>query len=246
MNPNAAAATPGPRPPLADMASLARLLVRPLLAPDAADDALHAGLRAALQAGFGAVCVRPSDVDTAVRLCQDSGVAVGSVVGFPHGGATTASKLYEARDLLRRGAREIEMVINLGKLRSRQFQYVETEILQLAQACHESQAILKVTLENSVLTEDLKVIACKIAKRAEADVVKTATGFARVSPNWEQDLLLLQRVLKDVCVIEAGEGADNLDAVLRAYELGAGRIATPQAETVLAAWAARLAPPPVS
>lgn len=234
------------RPPLVDAPSLARILVRPLLAPDAADDALHGGLQAALRAGFGSVCVRPSDVDTAVRICQGSGVAVGSTAGFPHGGATTASKLYEARDLLRRGAREIEMVINIGKLRSRQFQYVETEVLQLAQACHESGAILKVILENSVLTEDLKVIACKIAKRAEADVVKTATGFARRSPGWEADLVLMRRVLKDVCQLEAGECADTLDDALRAYELGADRIATPQAEAVLAAFAQRLAPPPES
>jgi deoxyribose-phosphate aldolase len=234
----AAGAAAEARPPLVDAASLARLLVRPLLAPDAADDALHAGLQAALSAGFGSVCVRPSDVDTAVRICQGSGVTVG--------GATTASKLYEARDLLRRGAREIEMVINIGKLRSRQFQYIEAEILQLAQACHESGAILKVILENSVLTEDLKVIACKIAKRAEADVVKTATGFARPSAGWEADLGLMRRVLKDVCQIEAGECAGTLDGALRAYELGADRIATPQAEAVLAAFVQRLAPPPES
>lgn len=234
------------RPPLTDAASLARLMVRPLLAPDAADDALHGGLQAALRAGFGAVCVRGSDVDTAVRLCQGSGVKVGSVVGFPHGGATTASKLYEARDLLRRGAREIEMVINLGKLRSRQFQYVEAEILQVAQACHESQAILKVVLENAVLSEDLKVIACKIAKRAEADVVKTATGFVRRSPAWEEDLRLLKRVLKDICEVEAGEAVDTLEGALRAYELGADRLCTAKAEEVLAAWSARLEPPPVS
>jgi deoxyribose-phosphate aldolase len=239
-------AGPEVRPALADVPSIARLLVRPLLAPDAADDALHAGLQAAIRAGFGAVCVRPSDVDAAVRLCSGRGVTVASVVGFPHGGSTTAAKIYETRDLLRRGAREIEMVINLGKLRSRQFQYVEAEILQVAQACHESQAIMKVVLENSVLTEDLKVIACKIAKRAEADIVKTATGFARPSPGWEADITLLKRVLKDVCQVEAGECVDTVDAAVRAYELGADRLCTPQAETLLATWAERFAPPPVS
>lgn len=240
----AAGAAAEARPPLVDAPALARLLVRPLLAPDAADDALHAGLGAALRAGFGSVCVRPSDADTAVRLCQGSGVTVGSTAGFPHGAATTASKLYEARDLLRRGVREIEMAINIGKLRSRQFQYVEAEVQQLAQACRESGAILKVILENSVLTSDLKVIACKIAKRAEADVVKTATGFARPSPGWEADLVLMRRVLKDVCQLEAGECVDTLDAALRAYELGADRIATPRAEAVLAGFVQRLAPPP--
>jgi deoxyribose-phosphate aldolase len=95
-----------------------------------------------------------------------------------------------------------------------------------------------------VLTEDLKVIACKIAKRAEADFVKTATGFARPSPAWEADLVLLKRVLKDVCRVEAGEGVDTLDAALRAYELGADRLCTPRAEALLAAFSASLAPPP--
>lgn len=232
--------------PLADIADLARLLVRPMLFPDAGDDALHSGLQAALGAGFGSVCVRPSDVDASVRLLAGSGVVVGSVVGFPHGGSTTAVKVYETRDLLRRGAREIEMVVNLGKLRSRQFQYVEAEVMQVAQACHESGAVMKLVLENSVLTEDLKVIACKIAKRSEADVVKTATGFARRSADWEADLVLLKRVLKDVCEVEAGEGVDTLEGVLRARELGAGRMCTAQAEQVLAAWAERLAPPPES
>jgi len=81
---------------------------------------------------------------------------VGSVAGFPHGSTTTAAKLYEARDLLRRGAREIDMVLNIGKLISRQFQYVEMELAQMAEACHDAGAILKVIFENAYLTDELK------------------------------------------------------------------------------------------
>ena len=93
-------------------------------------------------------------------------MAVGSVVSYPHGSSSTVGKLYETRDLLRRGVTEIDTVINLGKMISRQFQYVEMELQQMAEACHEGGAILKVAFENGYLTEDLKTIACKIVKRA--------------------------------------------------------------------------------
>ena len=100
-----------------------------------------------------------------------SGVRVASTVGFPHGSSNTAAKLYEGRDLLRRGAKEIDMVINIGKMISRQFQYVETELLQMAKSCQESGALLKVDLFEVSLTEDLKIIATKICKRIEVDFV---------------------------------------------------------------------------
>ena len=130
------------------------------------------------------VSVRPSDVDTAARVLQGSDVAVGAVVGFPHGSSTTGMKLYEARDLLRRGAKEIDMVLNIGKLRSRAFQYIETELLQMAEACHQNGAILKVIFENAYLTDELKIVACRICNRAGVDFAKTSTGFAPPDIRW--------------------------------------------------------------
>ena len=91
----------------------------------------------------------------------------------PHGYSTTAAKTYAARDLLRRGVQEIDTVMNTGKLVSRQFQYLETELLQMADACHQSAAILKVNLESEFLTEELNIIACRIARRAGADYIGT-------------------------------------------------------------------------
>src|SRR6185436_8997926 len=94
------------------------------------------------------------------------------------GSSTTSVKLYEIRDLLRRGAKEIDMVLNIGKLRSRAFQYVERELLQAAEECHKQGAILKVIFENAYLTDEHKIVACRICNRAAVDFAKTSTGFA--------------------------------------------------------------------
>jgi deoxyribose-phosphate aldolase len=194
----------------------------------------------AIDYGIACLSVRPTDVELAARLLAGSPVATGSVVSFPHGASTTASKIYETRDLLRRGAREIDMVMNIGKLRSRQFQYIESEILQVSKACHESGALLKVILETAYLTEDLKVIALKICKRCEADFVKTSTGFAPAGSTSE-DLSLMRRVLKGVCRIKAAGGIHTLEAALEAYSFGADRIGTTHTRAILDAWRRQIA-----
>src|SRR5208337_4058908 len=120
---------------------------------------------------------RPCDIDPAVRTLAGSPVRPGSVAGFPHGSQNTAAKLYEARDLLRRGAREIDMVIAVSALLSREFQHVQTELIQMAEMCRQEGAVLKVILENAYLTEELKIVACRCCARAGVDFVSTSTGF---------------------------------------------------------------------
>jgi len=227
------------RPVLTSYEALARLFDHSLVRPELTDEEIGEGCKLAMRYGVAAVSVRPSDLDAAVRYLDGSKVAAGSTVGFPHGGATTAVKVYETRDLLRRGATEIDMVVNIGKLVSRQFQYIETEILQISKACHESGALLKVILENAYLTEDLKLIALKICKRCEADFVKTSTGFAP-SGCTPDDLRLMSRVLKGVCRIKAAGGIGTLAQALEAYELGADRIGATQTAAILDAWKAKL------
>ncbi len=227
------------RAPLTTYESLAQLIDHSLVRPELSDEQIAEGCRLAVGYGVAAVSVRPSDLDAAVRFLDGARVAVGSTVGFPHGGSTTAVKVYETRDLLRRGAKEIDMVLNIGKLISRQFQYVETEILQISRACHESGALLKVILENAYLTEDLKVIALKICKRCEADFVKTSTGFGP-SGSTAADLSLMQRMLKGMCRIKAAGGIGTLEQALEAYALGADRIGVSQTASILDAWRTRL------
>ncbi len=220
---------------------LARRWDHAMVRPELADEDIAAGCEMAESYGIACVSVRPTDVELAARLLGGTRVAVGSVVSFPHGGATTAVKIYETRDLLRRGAKEIDMVINIGKLRSRQFQYIESELLQVSKACHESGALLKVILETAYLAEDLKVVALKICKRCEVDFVKTSTGFG--GAGWTAaDLTLMKRVLKGECGIKAAGGIDTLETALEAYGLGADRIGSTKTAAILDQWRKRLEP----
>lgn len=228
------------RPALTTYEDLAGRWGHAMVRPELADEDIAAGCEMAEAYGIASISVRPTDVELAARLLGGTRVAVGSIVSFPHGDATTAAKIYETRDLLRRGAKEIEMVVNIGKLRSRQFQYIESEMLQVGNACHESGAVLTVILENAYLTEDLKVIALKICKRCEADYVKTSTGFA--GAGWTAaDLTLMKRVLKDECRIAAAGGMDTLDSALEAYSLGADRMGAKKTALILDEWRTRLA-----
>lgn len=217
---------------------LAGRIVQRMVRPDLSDDAILDGCREAAARGVAGVLVRPSDIDAAARYLEGTGTAPMAVAGFPHGSSTTAVKVYETRDLLRRGARGIHLVLNIGKLVSRQFQFIETEILQISRACHESGTLLTVTMENAFLQEDLKVIAMKICKRCEVDFLNTATGYAPPCP-LPEELALMGRILKGVCRIEAG-GVETLDDALSAYAQGAERIGTESAAPILDAWKARL------
>ncbi len=216
-------------------AALAKRLDYPLLKPELPDEEVHQGCELAARLGIGAVVARPCDLDIVVRALRGSGVAVAAAAGFPHGNSTTAAKVYETRDLVRRGAVEIDFVINIGKLISRNFTYLETEIVQVSKACHEGGAILKVIIETAYLTEELKLIACKIAKRAEADFVSTSTGFAPKGYSAE-DLSLIVQKLKGRAKLKAGHGIQRLDQALDVYAKGADRIGTLHPAEILDAW----------
>lgn len=228
------------RPAQPTYEDVARMIDHSLLRPELSEEDVLEGCRIAAEYGVASVSVRPSDVDLCVRRLEGSGVPVGSVAGFPHGSSTTATKLYEARDLLRRGAKEIDMVINIGKLISRQFQHVESELLQMAQACHESGALLKVIFENAYLTTDLKVIACKICKKTGVDFAKTSTGFAPSGSN-DDDLRLMVRHCGDVVGVKAAGGVRTIEKVLEVREIGCARIGATQTAAILDAWKAKLA-----
>jgi len=230
---------PEPRPPLASYADLARMIDHSLLRPELTEEQVEAGCRTARQYGVASVTVRPSDVDLAVPWMSGSGVAVGTIAGFPHGSSTTAAKLYEVRDLLRRGVKEIDIVINIGKLLSRRFQYVETELRQAADSCHEAGALLKVILENAYLTEELKIIACRICTRAQVDFVKTSTGFAPSGCTLEDLRLMREHSGPDVRIKAAG-GVRTLDVALAVYEAGCDRFGATATVQILEDWRARL------
>jgi len=242
------------RPALVTYEDVARLIEHSLIQPNLSEEQVESGCALARDYRVAAVVVRPSDADAAVRWMEGSGVKVASVVGYPHGCSTTGTKLYEARDLLRRGVKEIDAVINVGKMMSRQFPYVEMELTQLAQACHETGAILKIVFETGYLAQDLKTIACRLSKRAEVDFASTGTEVG--SPALvDEDLALMRRLLNDKARMKAGAGIHTLADLSRAYEAGCERVATTATAAILDEWKAELlrrkqsealAPPPLS
>jgi deoxyribose-phosphate aldolase len=216
--------------------SLAAIVNYTLLDPSLTNAQVVDAVEAAKRYRIGVVTVRACDVDLAVRLLQGSPVRAGSIAGYPYGFQSTAVKLYEARDLLRRGAREIGAVVGASKLLSREFQQVQTELNQLAEACRGEGAGLTVYWDSSLLSDELKIIACTCCERADVSFV----AMDAVS-RWT----LLRKHLPDETGIQAW-GAGTLDEALDLQTLGAARIATVAAPSILDAWKSRLTPPPVT
>lgn len=220
------------KPEQARYEDLAKIIELSLLGSDLSESAVAEGCEQAKQYDVAAVLVRPCDVDLVARWIGGSSVALGASVDVPYGYSTTTAKVYAVRDVLRRGTKEIDTVMNTGKLISRQFQYLETELLQMADACHASGAILKVSLESAFLDEELKIVACRIAKRAGADflAVHTLEDIAVVTPH-----------LRDRLKLKAEGAVDSLEAALQLRDAGCARIHSTQPGPILDAWKAKLA-----
>jgi deoxyribose-phosphate aldolase len=228
-----------PAPP-ATYEDLAGIVDHSLVTPDLTNVQVVEGLELAKRYRVACVSVRQCDVDLAVRMLAGSPVRPGCVVGFPHGSQSTAVKLYEARDLLRRGAREIDMVIAISALLSREFQHVQTELNQMAETCRKEGAVLKVILESAYLTDELKIVACRCCARAGVDFVETSTGFAPSGYALE-DVKLMRRYLPEEIGVKAAGGLSTLDQALEVRAAGAARIGTAETAAILDAWQARLA-----
>lgn len=217
---------------------LAQLIDLPLLAPQLKDDDIMAGCRLAEQYGIASVTVQPSEVDLAVRSLSGSAIRVGAAIGHPYGSGTTGAKLYEGRELLRRGAKEIDFTLNLGKMLSRQFPYIETELLQMADSCAKAGATFKVVLENSFLAYDLKLIALKICKRVAADF---AVAGSIDAPFALDDLKVLKEHQGFRLQLKAQGVITTLDQALACRDLGCTRLGTTAVAPILDAWKAHLA-----
>ncbi|MDK2896029.1 MAG: deoxyribose-phosphate aldolase [Candidatus Atribacteria bacterium] len=201
---------------------IAKMIDHSLLRPELTDRDILEGCDIARKYQVAAVCCRPSDVIRVKELLRGSGVKVDAVVGFPHGSHKTKTKVFEAEEAIKDGAEELDMVIHIGKLRSRDFDYVRDDIEAVANVAHQHGVILKVILENCYLDDELKEIGCKLAEEAGADFVKTSTGFAPGGATIE-DLQLMRRVVSPRVQVKAAGGVRTLDAALKVKEVGATR-----------------------
>src|SRR5688572_596293 len=204
-------------------AGVASMIDHTLLKPDATRRDIEALCREAAEYSFASVCVNPTWVAECARLLRDSPVKVCSVVGFPLGAATADTKHYETRRAIFDGAREIDMVINVGALKSGDLRLVERDIDAVAAPCQEGGAISKVIIEAALLTDEEKVTARTLAKAAGADFVKTSTGFGPGGAT-AADVALMRRVVGDEMGVKAAGGVRDLEGLKAMVAAGASRV----------------------
>ena len=212
---------------------LAKMIDHSLLHPTMTDRELAAGCRLARKYKVASVCIKPYAVKAAARLLRGSGVAVGAVVGFPHGSSTTESKRVETTLACRDGATEIDMVINVGKALSGDWAYVGKDIRAVVREAHRHGAIVKVIFENDYLQGDaIKRRLCRLSEKAGADFVKTSTGYGFVKgPDGtygykgatEHDLILMRKAVSARVQVKAAGGVRDLDALMHVRDLGTSR-----------------------
>jgi deoxyribose-phosphate aldolase len=219
---------------------LAKTIDHSLLKPELDDAFIEDGCRLAAEYDVASVCVRPADVVRARAILDGTAVAVGTVIGFPHGDSKTETKVFEARQALADGATELDMVINIGALRSGRDADVGADIAAVVEAGHAGGALVKVILENAYLTDDQKVRGCRLAEAAGADFVKTSTGYAP-SGATHADLALMRRTVSDRVQIKAAGGVRTLDDLLAVMALGVTRIGATQTKPILDDYRARVA-----
>ena len=177
----------------------------------------------AIEHEFYSVCVNGCYVADAKHLLQGTDVKVAAVVGFPLGAMTTAAKVFEAKDAVENGASEIDMVINVAKLKDGEFEFVENEIRQIKEAIGDN--VLKVIIETCYLTDEEKVKACELSLAAKADFVKTSTGFGTGGATYE-DVKLMKSVVGDNVKVKASGGVRDKETAQKYVDLGAERLGT--------------------
>ncbi len=204
-------------------ADIARLIDHTLLKPDASRDELRKLCQEAVRFGFASVCINPCYVSLAAELVRGSNVKVCTVVGFPLGATLPQVKIYETEEVIKLGAQEIDMVINVGALKSKQDDVVESDIRGVVEASHRGGGICKVIIEAALLTIEEKVRASMASKNAGADFVKTSTGFGPGGATAE-DVALMRAVVGGEIGVKAAGGVRTLEDFKKMVAAGATRI----------------------
>jgi len=201
---------------------LAGFIDHTLLKPEAVESQFELLCNEAVKYKFKSVCVNSSWVPYVAKKLRGTGVIICSVIGFPLGGMDTRSKAFEARSAIASGATELDMVINVGALKSGNLKLVEEDIRAIKRACR-STTVLKVILETGLLTDAEKILACEIAKKADADFVKTSTGFAGSGATVE-DISLMRRIVGPKMGVKASGGIKTFNQAIALIDAGANRL----------------------
>jgi deoxyribose-phosphate aldolase len=201
---------------------IAKMLDHSTLQPTLTVKDIIAGCELALQYDVATVCARPGDMPEVVRLLRGSAVLPCTVIGFPHGAHHTSVKIFESERALDDGCKELDMVLNIGRLLAGEMAYVHDEIGKLAHVAHTRGALLKVILETCYLSDEQKVAACKVCEAAHADFVKTSTGYGSAGAT-VHDVALMRGAVSPRVRVKASGGIRTLDTVLSVRAAGAAR-----------------------
>jgi len=211
---------------------IAKMIDHSLLNPAMTISDILNGCKTALEYDVATVCVKPSELKLAAAALSGGDVLPTTVIGFPHGSNKTSVKVFEAREAIADGARELDMVINIGRLLSGDYEYVECDVRAVVEAAHANGVIVKVILENCYLTDELKQIACGICERAGADFVKTSTGYGTGGATIE-DLVLMRNACSQKVRVKAAGGVRTLEMALKVREAGASRFGATATKAIL-------------
>ena len=219
--------------------AIAKRIDHSLLGPTLGGAEFEDGCRLAARYGVASVCIKPYAVNLAARILKGSGVAVGTTVGFPHGGHATAVKVVEAQQAMTDGAAELDMVINIGQAIAGEWDAVAADIDAVTRAAHDGGSIVKVIFENCYLNDEQKVRLCRICGEVGADYVKTSTGYGTGGATFD-DLRLMRRAAPPQVKLKAAGGLRTLDALIEAAQLGCDRIGASRTAEILEELKARV------
>jgi len=211
---------------------IAKMIDHSLLNPVMTDEELEEGCRLAIRYEVAAVCIKPYYLRRASELLSATPVKPTTTVGFPHGGHTTTVKVAETKQALADGAEELDMVVNIGKVLSRDWKYVQADIAEVVKAGHDGGALVKVIFENCYLQNEHKIALCKICGEAGADFIKTSTGYGPGGATLE-DLKLMCRHAPPGVQVKAAGGIRTLKALLEVRKLGVARVGASRTAEIL-------------
>jgi deoxyribose-phosphate aldolase len=213
-------------------ADIARMLDHSLLQPQLTDAELEQGCRLAREYNVASVCIKPYAVKLAAALLAGSTVAVGTTIGFPHGGHATIIKVAEAVQAMDDGATELDMVVNIGKVLSKDWRYVADDVRAVVEKAHQRKALVKVIFENSLLADEHKERLCRICGEVGADFVKTSTGYG-ASGATDEDLRLMRRCSPPHVQVKAAGGVRTFERLLAVRALGVTRVGATATPVIL-------------
>jgi deoxyribose-phosphate aldolase len=220
-------------------ADVAKMIDHSLLQPVLTDAELDGGCRVAREYQVASICIKPYYVRQAAELLKGSSVEVGTTVGFPHGGHVTAIKVAESERAIADGASELDVVVNIGKVLSKDWRFVADDIRAVVEAGHRSKALVKTIFENCYLANEHKEQLCRICAEVGADFVKTSTGYGSAGAT-DEDLRLMRRCSPPHVQVKAAGGIRTLERLLAVRALGVTRVGASATKAIMEECKARL------